>query len=93
MAIGLFHAHTRKSNRPINFSAYSYKDIFLTNLRCSFLFASLLCLQSLNPNVNAVFLFVLTFILMVDNVETNPVPEIPSSSSSQNDIIDKTISL
>jgi hypothetical protein len=26
-AIGLFHAHTRKSNRPINFSAYSYKDI------------------------------------------------------------------
>jgi hypothetical protein len=45
-AIGLFHAHTRKSNRPINFSTYPYKDIFLTNLRCSFLFAALLCLQS-----------------------------------------------
>ena len=74
-AIGLFHAHTRKSNRPINFSAYSYKDICLTNLRCSFLLAALLCLQSLSLNINAVFLlFVLTFILMVGNVEINPGP-------------------
>ena len=93
-AIGLFHAHTRKSNRPINFSAYSYKDIFLIDLPCSFLFAALLCLQSLNPNVNAVFLlFILTFILMVGNVETNPGPQGPSSSSSQNIILDKAISL
>ena len=93
-AIGLFHAHTRKSNRPIIFSAYSYKDIFLTNLRCSFLFAALLCLQNLNPNVNAEFLlFILTFISMVGNIETNQGPEIPRSSSSQNDIIDKTTSL
>ena len=93
-AIGLFHAHTRKSNSPINFSAYSCKDIFLTNLRCSFLFGALLFLQSLNPNVNAEFLlFILTFIFMVGNIETNPGPEIPRSSSSQNDIIDKTVSL
>jgi hypothetical protein len=93
-AIGLFHAHTRKSNSPIIFSAYACKDIFLTNLRCSFLFAALLCLQSLNPNVNAEFLlFILTLIFMVDNIETNPGLEILRSSSSQNDIIDKTVSL
>jgi hypothetical protein len=93
-ATGLFHAHTRKSNRPVNVSVYSYKDICMTNLRCSFLFAALLCLQSLNPNVNAVFLlFILAFILMVGNVETNPGPLGLSSASSQNIILDKTISL
>ena len=93
-AIGLFHAHMRKSNSPIIFSAYACKDIFLTNLRCSFLFAALLCLQSLNPNVNAEFLlFILTLIFMVGNIETNPGLEILRSSSSQNVILDKTISL
>ena len=35
----------------------------------------------------------LTFILIVGNVETNPGPQGPSSSSSQNVILDKTISL
>ena len=66
----------------------------MTSLCCSFLFAALLCLQNLNPSVNAEFLlFILTFISMVGNIETNPGPEIPRSSSSQNDIIDKTTSL
>jgi hypothetical protein len=46
---------------------------------------SLLVLQSLNPNVNVVFLlFVLHFILMIGNVELNPGPETDLPSSSPN---------
>ena len=65
--------------------ADSYRNILLTNLRCSFLFVSLLVLQSLNPNVNVVFLsFVLHFILLIGNVELNPGPETYISSSPPN---------
>ena len=46
---------------------------------------TLLVLQSLNPNVNVVFLlFVLHFILMIGNVELNPGPETDLSSSPLN---------
>jgi hypothetical protein len=46
---------------------------------------SLLVLQSLNPNVNVVFLlFVLHFILMIGNVELNPDPETDLPSSPPN---------
>jgi hypothetical protein len=51
----------------------TFHDILITNLRCSFLFASLLILQSLNPKVNVAFiLFVLHFLLLVGNIESNP---------------------
>ena len=41
-----------------------------------FLFASLLIIQSLNPKVNVAFiLFVLHFILLIGNIESNPGPE------------------
>jgi hypothetical protein len=45
----------------------TFHDILITNLRCSFLFASLLILQSLNPKVNVAFiLFVLYFLFNIE---------------------------
>jgi hypothetical protein len=73
--IGMFYNCSRISSKCVLVQADSYRNILLTNLRCSFLFVSLLVLQSLNPNVNVVFLlFVLHFILMIGNVELNPGP-------------------
>ena len=84
-AIGMFYNCSRISSKYVLVQADSYRNILLTNLRCSFLFVSLLVLQSLNPNVNVVFLlFVLHFILMIGNVELNPGPETYISSSLPN---------
>jgi hypothetical protein len=84
-AIGMFYNCSRISSKCVLVQADSYRNILLTNLRCSFLFVSLLVLQSLNPNVNVVFLlFVLHFILMIGNVELNPGPETYISSSPPN---------
>ena len=91
VAVGMFHCHTRKLIRPKDFRADTYQDILLTNLRCSFHFAALLCLQSFNPNANALFLlFVLNFILLIGNIESNPGP---SSSISENSTVDRSITL
>ena len=65
--------------------------ILFTNLRCSFHFAAFLCLQSLNPNTNALFLlFVLNFILLIGNIESNPGP---SSTSGNSTTVDRSITL
>ena len=85
-AIGMFYNCSRISSKCVLVQVDSYRNILLTNLRCSFLFVSLLVLQSLNSNVNVVFLlFVLHFIiLMIGNVELNPGPETDLSSSPLN---------
>ena len=84
-AIGMFYNCSRISSKCVLVRADSYRHILLTNLRCSYLFVSLLVHQSLNPNVNVVFLlFVLHFILMNGNVELNPGPETYISSSPPN---------
>ena len=81
-AIGMLYNCSRISSKCVLVLADSNKNILLTNLRCSLLFVSLLVLQSINPNVNVVFLvFVLDFILMIGNVELNPGPEACISSS------------
>ena len=51
-AIGLFHACKMGLNIGYDSRSDTFHDILITNLRCSFLFASLLILQSLNPKVN-----------------------------------------
>ena len=91
-ALGMFYNCSRISSKCVLVLANSHIHILLTNLRCSLLFVSLLVLQSLNPNVNVVFLlFVLHFILMIGNVELNPGPEAyisslpPSLDNSSND--------
>jgi hypothetical protein len=56
-------------------SCTSILEILLTNFRCTFLVASLTVLQSVNPNIDIVFLlFVLHFTLIIGNVEVNPGP-------------------
>ena len=97
-AIGLFHACKMSLNIDYDSGSDTFHDILITNLRCSFLFASLLILQSLNPKVDVAFiLFVLHFILLVGNIESNPGPEpayIWSTPLSALDILsDKFISI
>jgi hypothetical protein len=97
-AIGLFHACKMSLNIGYDSRSDTFHDILITNLRCSFLFASLLILQSLNPKVNvAFFLFVLHFLLLVGNIESNPGPEsayISSTPLSAVDVLsDKSISI
>ena len=97
-AIGLFHACKMSLNIGYDSHSDTFHDILITNLRCSFLFASLLILQSLNPKVNVAFvLFVLHFLLLVGNIESNPGPEsayISSTPLSAVDILsDKSISI
>jgi hypothetical protein len=55
-AIGLFHACKMSLNIGYHSRSDTFHDILVTNLRCSFLFASLLILQSLNPKVNVAFI-------------------------------------
>ena len=56
-------------------SCTSILEILLTNFRCTLLVASLTVLQSVNPNIDIVFLlFVLHFTLIIGNVEVNPGP-------------------
>ena len=56
-------------------SCTSILEILLTNFRCTFLVASLTVLQSVNPNIDIVFLlFVPHFTLIIGNVEVNPSP-------------------
>ena len=75
-AIGLFHACKMSLNIGYDSRSDTFHDILITNLRCSFLFASLLILQSLNPKVYVAFiLFALHFILLVGNIESNHGPE------------------
>ena len=74
-AIGLFNCQKRNQCGFPNFYTSTYQEILLTNFRCTFLVLSLSFLQSLNHNVNIVFLlFVLQFILLIGNVEPNPGP-------------------
>ena len=93
--IGLLHACKMSLNIGYDSRSDTFHDtqcIWISNLRCSFLFASLLILQSLNPKV-----FVLHFLLLVDNIESNPGPEsayISSTPLSAVDILsDKSISI
>lgn len=73
-AIGLFQ-YRRKRSDSFDFRADLYNEILLTNLRCCCLFIALVFLQSLNPNVNIVFILsVLHFILIIGNIESNPGP-------------------
>jgi hypothetical protein len=97
-AIGLFQACQMSLNIGYDSRSDTFHDILITNLRYSFLFASLLILQSLNPKVNVAFiLFVLHFILLIGNIESNPGPYpayISSTPLSALDILsDKFISI
>jgi hypothetical protein len=84
-AIDMLYNCSGISCKCVLVQADSHRNILLTNVRCSLLFVSLLVLQSLNPNVNVVFLlFVLHFILVIGNVELNPGPETDLSSSPPN---------
>ena len=88
-AIGLFHACKTSLNISNDSRSDTFHDILITNLRCSFLFASLLILQSLNPKVNVAFiLFVLHFVLLVGNIESNPGPESAYISSTPLSAVD-----
>jgi hypothetical protein len=93
-AIRLFHACKMSLNIGYDSRSDTFHDILITNLRCSFLFASLFILQSLNPKVNVAFiLFVLHFLLLVGNIESNPA-YISSTPFSAVDILsDKSISI
>ena len=91
-AIGLFHIRITGNRRPfkVNFPVYTYQEILLTNFRCTFLVVSLSLLQSLNPNIDIVFLlFVLQYILIIGNVEVDPSPELINHSS----VSDNSISI
>ena len=79
--IGQFEIRITGNRRPFkfNFLVYTYQEILLTNFRCTFLVVSLSLLQSLNPNLDIVFLlFVLQYI---GNVEVNPGQELDNHSS------------
>ena len=81
----MFYNCSRISCKCVLVQADSHRNILLTNLRFSLLIVSLLILQSLNRNVNVVFLlFILHFILMIGNVELNPDPETDLPSSPPN---------
>ena len=94
-AIGLFDGKCRKNlKRSFDYRADTYQDILLTNLRCTFLIASLSLLQSLNPNVNTIFLlFVLQTILIIGNVEMNPGPQSPNQLNSSSYRTESCISM
>jgi hypothetical protein len=79
--IGQFEIRITGNRRPFkfNFPVYTYQEILLSNFRCTFLVVSLSLLQSLNPNLDIVFLlFVLQYI---GNVEVNPGQELDNHSS------------
>jgi hypothetical protein len=68
--------HSEYLCRPFkfNFRVYTYQEILLTNFRCTFLVISLSLLNSLNPNIDIVFLlFVLQYILIIGNVSNSSV--------------------
>ena len=74
-AIGLFKLCKWNHVRSYKRSCTSILEILLTNFRCTFLVASLTVFQSVNPNIDIVFLlFVLHFTLIIGNVEVNPGP-------------------
>ena len=50
-AIGLLRACKMSLNIGYDSRSDTFHDILITNLQCSFLFASLLILQSLNPKL------------------------------------------
>jgi hypothetical protein len=69
-AIGLFNLCKWNHVRSYKRSCTSILEILLTNFRCTFLVASLIVLQRVNPNIDIVFLlFVLHFTLIIGNVE------------------------
>ena len=71
--IGLFNLCKWNHVRSYKCSCTSILEILLTNFRCTFLVASLIVLQRVNPNIDIVFLlFVLHFTLIIRNVEVNP---------------------
>ena len=83
-AIGAFYFKVRRIaiGYVFNFENESFTGLFTTNLTCSFLFAALVFIQGLNPNVNVFFtLFVIFSLLQIGNVELNPGPESTNSSS------------
>ena len=89
VAIGLFHACKMSLNIGYDSHSDTFHNILITNLQCSFLFASLLILQSLNPKVYVAFIhFALHFILLVGNIESNPGPESAYISSTPFSAVD-----
>ena len=93
-SIGLFQMRITGNRRPFNVNfpvhVYTYQEILITNFRCTFLVVSLSLLQSLNPNIDLVFLlFVLQYILIIGNVEVNAGPELINHSS----VSDNSISI
>ena len=93
-AIELFHIRITGNRRPFKFNfpvhVYTYQEILITNFRCTFLVVSLSLLQSLNPNIDIVFLlFVLQYILIIGSVEVNAGPELINHAS----VSDNSISI
>ena len=84
-AIGLFNSRKFVKSGPLKPSKSTYLDLFCINLKCTFLVMNLSIMQSVNPNIDIVFLlFVLHFILIIGNIEMNPGPG-SSTSSSESD--------
>ena len=93
-AIGLFYCRTGKPKKTFDFRCDLYQEILLTNLRCTYLVVSLILLQSLNPNINIVFLlFIIQFILIIGNVEANPGPELQDVNGTNSEYSDNFISV
>jgi hypothetical protein len=69
--IWLFHIRIKGNRRPFkfNFPVYSYQEILLTNFRCTFVVVSLSLLQSLNPNIDIIFLL---FVLQYNHRNRSP---------------------
>ena len=69
-------------------------QILLTNFRCTFLVASPIVLQRVNPNIDIVFLlFVLHFTLIIGNVEVNPSPLTDAISNTSLINTDKSLDI
>ena len=74
-AIGLFNCRVNKQ-QSLQIVTDGFRDIFLTNIRCTFAYSFLALFQCLNPRVNIIFvLMVIQMLLIIGNVERNPGPE------------------
>lgn len=93
-AIGSFHMTRKKTFNFFDCRSRSYYEILINNLRCTCLIFSLFLLQSVNPNIDIVFLFfVLHLILIIGNIETNPGPCEMKESNTPLTVNEKTISI
>lgn len=89
-AIGIFNNRRFVKSGPLKPSKSTFFELLCINLKCTFLVVNLSILQSVNPNIDIVFLlFVLHFILIIGNIEMNPGP----GSSTRSSVTDNSLSI